>query len=99
MFSNTLVYNTMRSGKMRVGGRTFHLRRVAFPVEPPAEWFVVDLLKNAESVALSHADVEPRLRNALEEERFSVTKLTQMASLYGRRCENDLVRRVTAGLR
>lgn len=98
MFSSALVYNTMRSGKMTVGGRTFQLRRVAFPVEPPAEWFVVDLLKNAESVGLTHADVEPRLRTALEQERFFQTKLVEMASLFGRRSEQDLVRRVVAGL-
>jgi len=83
---------------MTVGGRTFQFRRVAFPVEPPAEWFVVDLLKNAESVGLTPSDVEPRLRTALEEERFSPSTLVEMASLFGRRSEQDLVRRVTAGL-
>ena len=99
MFSTPLVYNTMRSGKMDVGGRTFQLRRVAFPVEPPAEWFVVDLLRNAGSVGLTHADLASRLRAALEEERFSVPKLLEMASQFGRRAEQALVRRVTAGLR
>lgn len=98
MFSTPLVYNTLRSGKTKVGGRTFLFRRVGFLVDPPPEWFVVDLLKNAQSVGLSHADLEPRLRTALEEERFSPTRLVAMASQFGRRSERDLVRRVTAGL-
>lgn len=97
MFAAPLVYNTMRSGNISLGGRTFQLRRVRFPVEPPAEWFVVDLLKNAESVGLTHADVEPRLRTALEAERFSPQVLTEMARLFGRRSEQDLVRRATTG--
>ncbi len=99
MFSTPLVYNTMRSGRMDVGGRTFQFRRVAFPVEPPAEWFVVDLLRNAGSVGLTHVDLRARLRTSLEEERFSVPKLVEMASQFGRRAEQALVRRITAGLR
>jgi len=98
MFSTPLIYNTHRSGKTRVGGRTFQFRRVRFPVDPPPEWYVVDLLKNAASVGLSHGDLEPRLRTALKEERFSPTRLVEMASQFGRRSEQDLVRRVTAGL-
>jgi hypothetical protein len=98
MFSTPLVYNTMRSGRMDVGGRTFQLRRVAFPVEPKAEWFVVDLLRNAGSVGLTHDDLEPQLRAALKDERFSVVELVKMVSQFGRKSELALVRRVTGGL-
>lgn len=98
MFAAPLVYNTTRSGETQVGSRTFLLRRVRFPVHAPPEWFVVDLLNNAKSVGLTPSDLEPRLRAALEQERFSPAKLVQMASQFGRRTEQDLVRRVTAGL-
>lgn len=98
MFSTPLVYNTVRTGRMKVGSRTFQLRRVSFPAEPPAEWFVVDLLKNVQRVGLTHAEVEPRLRAALEAERFSAATLVDMASKFGRGAERDLVRRVTRGL-
>ena len=83
---------------MDVGGRTFQLRRVAFPVEPKAEWFVVDLLRNAGSVGLTHDDLEPQLRAALKDERFSVVELVKMVSQFGRKSELALVRRVTGGL-
>ena len=53
LHADTLVYNTKRSGAFRLGGRTFRLRRVAFPENPPAEWFVVDLLQHADEAGVS----------------------------------------------
>ncbi len=46
MFAVTLVYNTRRSGEFQLGGRRFLLRRVYFPENPSAEWFIVDLLQH-----------------------------------------------------
>ncbi len=95
LFARPLVYNTMRTGTVRIGRRTFELRRVSFPSEPTAEWYVVDLLRNAESVGLTREKLEPRLRASLEEGRFSASRLAEMAGRFGRRAEQKLVRRVT----
>ena len=99
LFARSLVYNTRRSGPRSVGGRWFEFRRVAFPSEPSAEWFVVDLLRNAGRVGLERDELMVRLRSALLEGRFSSSKLQQMASRFGRRAEKDLVREVTRGAR
>lgn len=48
VFAAPLVYNTKRSGTFQFGGRKFVLRRIAFPENPPPEWFVVDLLEHAD---------------------------------------------------
>lgn len=98
LFAKPLVYNTKRSGETRIGGRTFQLRRVAFPTEPTSEWFVIDLLRNAASVGLDRAELATRLRVALEAGRYSVSTLADMATRFGRRSEQALVREVTAGL-
>ena len=50
LFAVALVYNTRRSGLFEFGNRKFMLRRVRFPENPTAEWFLVDLFNNAESV-------------------------------------------------
>lgn len=97
MFAKTLVYNTKRTGAVKVGKRGFELRRVGFPVDPPPEWFVIDLLRHADSVGLDLADVEPRLAHAVERGRFSRDTLVEMAARFGRRTEQDLVRRVLSG--
>jgi hypothetical protein len=95
LFARPLVYNTKRTGTVRIGRRTFELRRVSFPAEPNAEWYVVDLLRNAESVGLTQEKLATRLRAGLEEGRFSANALAEMAARFGRRTEQDLVRHVT----
>lgn len=95
LFARPLVYNTKVSGLREAGGRPFEFRRVAFPADPPAEWFVVDLARNAERVGLDRKELRDRLRDALREGRFSAERLQEMASRFGRRVEQDLVRKVT----
>ncbi len=97
MFAKTLVYNTKRTGTVKIGVREFELRRVGFPVNPPPEWFVIDLLRHSDSVGLDRDDVETRLVEAVEEGRFSRESLAEMAARFGRRSEKDLVRRVLVG--
>lgn len=96
LFARPLVYNTKRSGALKLGGRTFELRRVAFPVEPSAEWFAIDLLRNADRVSLAVDDLEERIRAAVSAGRLSSTGLTDMAVTFGRRAERDIVRRALA---
>lgn len=87
-----LVYNTKRTGTFTLAGRTFELRRVAFPREVTAEWFVVDLLHNADSVGQDRADLARHLASALRRGRFDGTKLLDMADQFGTRAERDIVR-------
>jgi len=96
LFARTLVYNTKRTGTVKIGKRTFELRRVGFPMDPPAEWYVIDLLRHADSVGLDRADVEARFERAVEAGWFSAKVLTEMAARFGRRVEQDVVRRVLA---
>ena len=98
LFARPLVYNTKVSGPRDVGGRPFEFRRVAFAAEPSAEWFVVDLARNAERVGLDRDELRDRLRDALREGRFSAEQLQEMASRFGRRAEQDLVREAVRDL-
>lgn len=85
VFPSTLVYNTKRSGRFRLGGRSFTLRRVAFPKNPAPEWFVVDLLENAAHVGADAATIVAAVRVALAQRRFDPTRLLTMADRYGTR--------------
>ncbi len=79
----TLVYNTKRSGTFQLGGRTYRLRRVAFPRHPSREWFVVDLLEHAEEAGVSRQDLVDAVRAALASERLDAERLDAMTSRYG----------------
>ena len=81
--ADTLVYNTKRSGTFELGGRTFRLRRVAFPRNPPREWFVVDLLEHAAEASASRADLAQAVVSALEAGRLDPGRLRDMAARYG----------------
>ncbi len=83
LFAVPLVYNTKRSGTFELGGRRFMLRRVAFPVQPPAEWFVVDLMENAEQAGVSTSDLTTTLGRALAAGRFDRDRLREIVSRYG----------------
>lgn len=83
LFVHPLVYNTKRSGTVRIGGRTFQLRRVGFPSQPVPEWFVVDLFENAASVGLDRENAVVRMRAALRSGRFDRERLLQMAGGFG----------------
>ncbi|MCU0659689.1 MAG: hypothetical protein MUF64_31815 [Polyangiaceae bacterium] len=79
VFAVPLVYNTRRSGRFELGGRTFLLRRVVFPLDPPVEWFVVDLLEHTEQARTSLADLTAGLRRALARGAFDPERLRAMA--------------------
>ncbi len=90
---HALVYNTKRSGSFALGGRTFELRRVAFPSEVCPEWFVVDLLRNSNAAGVDRADLLVNLGKALRAGRFDPRLLLRMAEQFGNREVADLVRR------
>lgn len=99
VFDHPLVYNTKRSGTLHLGGRTFELRRVAFPSDPPAEWFVVDLLRHADAVGADREAIIRTLAARLQENRFDTGRLQQAAEQFGRRLEVDAVRRAVDAAR
>jgi hypothetical protein len=87
-----LVYNTTRTGEVRLGGQRFELRRVKFPRKPGTEFFVVDLLENLDRAGVDLQTVKRTLRSALQEGRFDRDRLLDMAARYGRRCTEDFIR-------
>ncbi len=93
MFASPLVYNTKRSGRFDLGGAVVELRRTRFPRPAPAEWFVVDLLMNANAVGLSRQTVGRHLCQAVEAGRFDVECLLRMAADYGTKAVQHEVRR------
>jgi hypothetical protein len=78
-----LVYNRKRSETLTLGGQTYVLRRVAFPVDPPPEWFVVDLFEHAEQAAASRPDVARALTSAVAAGVFDRERLLDLADRYG----------------
>lgn len=93
MSATRLVYNTKRSGEFTFGKKRFHLRRVAFPRKPTAEWFVIDLLENHSMAGVDLEGLESNLRAALEAGRFDVDRLLRTAKQYGTLSTQALVRR------
>ena len=92
LFAHPLVYNTKRTGTFSVGGRTFDLRRVAFPSAPTPEWFVVDLLRNAASAGVDRNALTRNLAARLKAETFDVDRLFDMAARFGGTQELEAVR-------
>jgi hypothetical protein len=91
VFAVPLVYNTKRSGTFTFGNRRFVLRRVAFPENPPAEWFVVDLFEHAHQAAASPTDLALALARALVQGRFNRDRLLELARRYGSRATQALI--------
>lgn len=91
VFAAPLVYNTKRSGTFELGGRRFLLRRVAFPRNPPPEWFVIDLLEHADQAGASRADLAAALGRALARRAFDRGRLRVMAREYGTRTTQAVV--------
>lgn len=89
-----LVYNTKRTGTFTLGRRRFDLRRVAFPRDPTAEWFVVDLLRNTDAAGIDRSDLAANLRVALQHGRFDRERLVAMAEQFGSRADAALLRRL-----
>ncbi|HEU4382058.1 MAG TPA: hypothetical protein VFR85_01045 [Anaeromyxobacteraceae bacterium] len=95
LFAAPLVYNTKRSGTFELGGRSYVLRRVAFPVRPVPEWFVVDLFENADEAGASRGDLAAALSRAVARGAFDPIRLEEMALRYGTRRTQALVRGAT----
>jgi len=91
VFPMPLLYNTKRSGTFRIGGRTFRLRRVAFPKQPSPEWFVVDLFENAAEAGSSREQLTQALTSALRRGTFEPKRLREMATRYGTRATSQFV--------
>lgn len=87
-----LVYNTTRTGEVRLGGRRFELRRVGFPRKPDREYFVVDLLENARRAGADLDNIRGSLAAALKAGRFDTGRLLARASEYGTCATQELVR-------
>jgi hypothetical protein len=88
------VYNRKRTGDFELGGQRLHLRRVAFPNRPTAEWLVIDLLENLQFAGVDAAVVESRLAAALADGRFDLEALREMAERYGTQRTRDRLERV-----
>jgi len=84
-FAMPLVYNTKRSGVFAFGERKLLLRRVAFPDQPAAEWFVVDLFEHADQAGTSAGALTAALARAVRSGIFSSDRLRAMAGRYGTR--------------
>lgn len=95
LFAHPLVYNTKRTGTFELGGRTFELRRVAFPADPSPEWFVVDLLRHADSAGVDHADLVRNLATRMRAGQLDTERLFEMASRFGGPRELDAVQQAT----
>ncbi len=87
-----LVYNTKVSGEQQLGSRRFRFRRAAFPAKPGPEWFVVDLLKNLDSVGGDASLVAERLKQRVQAGTLDPTALWEAARAYGRTSERSVVR-------
>jgi len=91
LYADTLAYNTKRSGAFQLGGRSFRLRRVAFPAHPPKEWFVVDLLQHAAEAGVSRQEVMKAVGRSLAAGRLDAGRLRAMAERYGRKSVRALL--------
>ena len=96
MHVNPLVYNTKRTGVFVIGGRSFELQRVAFPSVPSAEWFLVDLLRHADSACMDRKDLLDNLVRALAVGRFDHERLLLAAQQFGSREDAALLQRAVA---
>lgn len=83
------VYNRKRSGPFDLGGHRFHMHKVPFPKNPPAEWFVVDLLNHTRFAAVDQEEVWARLTEAVVEGRFHAVRLLDLARRYGRKATQE----------
>lgn len=94
-----VIYNTVRSGELKVGPRTFVFRRVPFPREPSDEWYAVDLLNNARQAGTAPAELLEPLAEALRRARLRPEAFFDAVDEYGTRATKKLVREELDGLR
>jgi hypothetical protein len=93
ILAEQLVYNTKRSGRFRLGNRTYRFRRVRFPRNPTPEWFAVDLLQNHEMAGVGLDRLEEGLRGAVRAGTLRSRELRESADRYGTRRTRSLVER------
>lgn len=91
VFPYVLAYNTKRSGYFNLGGRTYYLRRIPFPANPSAEWFIVDLIEHYDMAGVSLDVIEKNLGKALRANRFNKELLSQMGANYGKMRTRSLI--------
>ena len=82
MFAQPLVYNTVRSGPVEVGGRSFMFRRVRFPKEPTKEWYAVDFLNNVESTDADVNEVLARIKEKLARGELNKARFAAAAASF-----------------
>lgn len=92
-----LVYNTTRTGELELAGRRFDLRRVRFPRDPDREYFVVDLIENAERVGTDREAIQRALVRAVADGRFDPQLLLSRAEQFGTRATRRRVRNAVEG--
>ncbi len=78
-----LVYNTKLTGQVELGGRRFEFRRVRFPQNPPAEYFVVDLLGHTGRAGVDRTETLELLVGAVQRGWFDAERLRNMARRFG----------------
>lgn len=83
MFAVKLVYNLSRSGEFELDRRRFLLRRVYFPENPCAEWFIVDLLQHHDMAGVGLSELGEGLVATLRSGRWDRARLREMAETYG----------------
>jgi hypothetical protein len=79
-----LVYNRQRTESLEVAGRHFDLRRVRFPQRGvDLEYYVVDLLENAELAVVESGVLAENLTRAVGSGRFDGSRLLATAVQFG----------------
>jgi hypothetical protein len=91
MFAVKLVYNQSRSGEFVLDRRRFLLRRVYFPDQPTAEWFIVDLLQHHDLAGVALSELREGLVATLRLGRWNRERLREMAKTYGTKATLALV--------
>ena len=96
MFAAQSVYNHVRSGEVLLGGRRFILRRVAFPENPPPEYFAVDLIKNHRKAGVSREVIRKKLADAVARGRLKRSRLRRQAKRFGTKAIRECVEEAIA---
>jgi hypothetical protein len=97
IFPQILVYNTKRSGVFTIAGRSFLLRRIPFPPNPPVEWFIIDLIEHSDMAGISPETIRQSLEEALQSGRFNAEKLQMMSSKYAKKRTRALIENAIGG--
>lgn len=97
LFAKPLVYNTKRTGEFAFDGRRIRFQRVAFPPDPPPEWFVVDLIQHADEAGVVRNLLGARLTDAVASGRFDVGRLLAMGRRFGTKRTQAIIKGALVG--